>query len=59
MSIIILVNGGNFWKPFMNNDCDYYRNVQWDCIRTENIMIIGLLLIPTFILYKLWRTKHE
>ncbi len=57
ISLIFLLTGGNLWKPFMNNDCDYYRFVQLDCIRQENITIALLLLIPSFILHKLWKDK--
>lgn len=59
ISLTILLSGGNLWKPFMNNDCDYYRFVQWDCIRKENIMIAMFLIIPSIILHKLWKNENE
>ena len=55
ISLVFILLGGNLWKPFMNNDCDYYRFVQWNCIIQENITIALLLFIPSFILHKIWK----
>ena len=61
LSLFLLLIDGNLWKIFMNNDCDYYTKapLEQGCIWGENITLDALLLIPAFILHKIWGIKNK